>query len=169
MKERPLAAFEHRETDKLSAATHRFLQKEGSWRGAYRNDRTWGDAPVALKRTLTGEGPTITLDMAEDLMADLPEHIELRVRLDQRVKGDVVRVWWDETEMEYPEICYCTISDPHRISDVSSAAWLCFEMDPAGVEQGAHEVKVVLVERHPQLACDIVLTDVEWVIRYGKH
>ena len=90
------------------------------------------------------------------------------MRLDQWVRGDVVRVWWDGAELEHPENRYCTVHDPHRISDVSSAAWLCFEMDPARVEQGAHEVKVVLVERHPQLACDIILTDVELVITYGE-
>ncbi len=30
-------------------------------------------------------------------------------------------------------------------------------------------VKVVLVERQPRLACDIVLTDVELSIRYPSH
>ena len=51
-------------TDKIYAATHRFLQETGEWRGAYRNDRLWGEVPVALKQTLTGEGPTIILNVA---------------------------------------------------------------------------------------------------------
>ena len=157
-----------RGTDKIYAATHRFLQHEGEWRGAYRIDRIWGDVPVALKRTLTGEGPTITLDIAEDLTTDVPERVELRVRLDQWVKDDVVRVWWDGTERVRPEIRYCTVNDPHQISDVSSAAWLCFEMDPSEIERGPHRVKVALAERNPRIACDMVLTDVELVITYKK-
>ena len=72
-----------RQTDKIYAATHRFLQKEGPWRGAYRIDRIWGDVPVALKRTLTGEGPAIVLDIAEDLAADIPARVELRLSPEQ--------------------------------------------------------------------------------------
>jgi hypothetical protein len=155
-----------RGTDKIYAATHRFLQEAGEWRGAYRNDRIWGEVPVALKRTRTGEGPTVTLDVADDLSVDPPEKVELRVRLDQWVRGDVVSVWWDKSELSDPEIRYCAISDPHRISDVSGAVWLCFELDASRVKQGPHEVKVVLEARHPRLACDIVLTDVELVIAY---
>ncbi|MDP6777986.1 MAG: hypothetical protein QGI83_14610, partial [Candidatus Latescibacteria bacterium] len=54
-----------RGTDKIYAATHRFIQKEGPWRGAYRIDRILGEVPVPLKRTLTGEMPTIILDIAD--------------------------------------------------------------------------------------------------------
>ena len=35
-------------TDKVYAATHRFIQKEGQWRGAFRNDRIWGEVPAPL-------------------------------------------------------------------------------------------------------------------------
>jgi hypothetical protein len=153
-------------TDKIYAATHRFIKQEGPWRGAYRIDRIWGDVPVALKRTITGEGPTITLSIADDPPTDIPARVELRVRLDQWVEGDDIQVWWDGVQMERPEIRYCRVDDPHRIADVSSAAWLCFEMAPAKIVQGAHQVKAVLAERHPHVACDIVLTDVELVITY---
>ena len=157
-----------RGTDKIYAATHRFLQETGEWRGAYRIDRIWGDVPVALKRTLTGEGPTVTLDVAEAPTVDVPEAVQLRVRLDQWVKGDVVRVLWDGKERVDPEIRYCSINDPHHISDVSGAAWLCFVLKPADVETGLHRVKVVLETRNPQLTPDVVLTDVELVITYPR-
>jgi len=152
-----------RGTDKIYAATHRFLQREGEWRGAYRIDRIWGDVPVALKRTLTGDGPTIQLDLAEDVTADVPAHVELRVRLDQWVKGDVVRVEWDGVELRDPQLQYSTTD---HISDVSAAAWLRFPMAPSQIEKGAHRVKITLEERNPKLACDIVLTDVELVVTY---
>ena len=149
--------------DKIYAATHRFLQQEGEWRGAYRIDRIWGDVPVALNRTLTGDGPTIMLDLAEEITAETPEQVELRVRLDQWVKGDAVRVSWDGGELEDPQIQYSTMD---RISDVSGAVWLRFPMAPSQIEQGPHRVKITLEERNPKLACDIVLTDVELVVKY---
>ena len=156
-------------TDKIYAATHRVIVKEGDWRGAYRGDRLCGEVPVALKRTLTGDGPTIRLDMADDVAGTLPVRAELRVRLEEWVRGDVVDVWWNGVQMPDPEVRYCSANDPDCIADVSSAAWLCSAMEPAQIGQGPHMVKVVLVERHPRLACNIVLTDVELVIRYGKN
>jgi hypothetical protein len=155
-----------RRTDKIYAATNRFIWKEGAWRGAYDNDRIWGEVPVPLKRTLTGAGPTVTLDIADDVMQDRSARIELRMRLDQWVKGDEVRVVWDGLALEHPDVRYCTIQDPHRISDVSSAVWLCFPLSPEQVAPGPHTAEVVLDRRHPQVACDIVLTDLELVIRY---
>ena len=149
--------------DRIYAAAHRFIKKEGQWRGAFRIDCIWGEVPVALKRTLTDGGPTITLNVADDLSADVPESVELRVRLDQWVKGDVVHVFWDGSMLEDLHTSY---SSPDDISDVSDTVWLCCQMDPSKVAVGPHKVKVTLAERNPKMACDIVLTDVELVIRY---
>jgi plasmid stability protein len=156
-------------TDKIYAAAHRFLKKEGEWRGATRYDGVWGAVPVALVRTLVPTGPTITLEIADDLAADAPESLELRVRLEQWVRGDRVAVRWDGALLEAPEVRYCTIDDPDRISDVSSAAWLCFELDPARSSVGPHTTEVILESRNPQVACDIILTNVELVIRYSER
>ena len=150
---------------KIYAATQRFLKKEGEWRGAYKNDRLWGEVPVALKRTITGDGPTITLDVADDLAADVPRGIELRVRLDDWVKGDVVRLLWDGAELGDPAIRYSEVPS-WAGSDVSGAAWLAFELSPENTGRGKHDLKIILVERNPCLASDIVLTDAELVITY---
>ena len=128
---------------------------------------------------MTGEMPAIILDVADDVEADGASHLELRVRLDQWVVGDKVCVFWDGRELKDPETRYCAMDNTNppggafqpppgirRISDVSRAAWLCFPLRPSDVAQGRHTVNVGLVERHPQLACDIVLTDVELVVRY---
>ena len=61
------------------------------------------------------------------------------------------------------------ISDPHGISDVSGAVWLSKQLDPSEVSAGIHAVEVALVKRHPRLACDLVLTDVELVVRYDQE
>lgn len=155
-----------RRTDKIYAATHRFLHKEGAWRGAYDNDRVWGEVPVALKRTLTGDGPTVILDVADDLSLGPLARLELRVRLSQWVRGDVVRVSWDGIALENPGIRYCMINDPHRISDVSDAVWVCSAMEPSNVGAGRHTVKVALETRNPYVASDLVLTDAELVVKY---
>ena len=163
-----------RRKDKIYAATHRNLRDEGPWRGALRNDRILGDVPVALKRTVSGDGPTITLDVADNLTTDVPEYVELRVRLDEWVKGDVVRVFWDGAERENIDTQYHiengSAADAYAdyVSDVSSAVWLRSEFNPSEISKGPHQVQVMLQERNPKLACDIVLTNVELVIAYGK-
>lgn len=155
-----------RRTDQLYAATHRFLHRQGEWRGAYDHDRVWGEVPVALKPTLTGCGPTVAFDLGVDLQADPPAELLLRLRLDQWVRGDLVRVRWDGAELGELESRYCYAGDPHRLSDASAAAWLGVAISPGQAGPGRHLVEIVLDRRHPQLACDLVLTDVELLIRY---
>ncbi len=155
-----------RRKDKIYAATHRIIQREGNWHGAYRIDRTLGEVPVALKPTRTGEGPTITLDIADDVCAEGATGIELRLRLDQWVTGDTVKVYWDGNELNNRAIRYCMINDPHGVSDVSGAVWQSYLLTPDEVPSGSHTVKSILQTRNPQLACDMVLTDVELVIAY---
>ena len=150
-----------RGADKIYAATHRVIVEQGDWRGAYRGDRLHGEVPVPLKPTLTGDGPTIVLEVSDED----PSSAELRIRLQEWVKGDNVEICWDGRRMDNPDVHYCRFQDPHGPSEVSSAVWLRFQL--AECAAGPHEVKVALVERHPQLACDLVLTDVELVIRHN--
>ena len=154
-----------RRKDKIHAATHR-IRKQGIWRGASVNDRVLGEVPVPLKRTMTDDGPSITLHVSDDLAIDTPEHIELRVRVEEWVKGDDVLVIWDAAKLPDPRITYRHPLWPF-ISDVSSVVWQSYDLRPEQVPPGDHNVKVVLKERHPRVASDIQLTDVELVIRYG--
>ena len=153
--------------DKTYAATYRRIRKEGPWRRAEKYDRIRGEVPVALKRTLTGDGPTITLDIADDLAEDTPASIELRVRLEEWVRGDVVRLLWDGIEVENSQVSYSQVRSEHGY-DISNAVWLSKELSPESVCVGGHQVKVILTERNPRMACEIVLTDVELVIRYDE-
>ena len=163
-----------RQTDKIYAATHRYDPDRGEWRGAFGNDRIWGDVPVRLKPTLTGEGPTVTLEVADDLAADVPRHVELRVRLDQWTRGDAVYLFWDDVERQdvraVPHLEQVHGANPFgaRLTDVGRAAWLVSELAASEVGRGPHRVKVVLGERNPRLARDIELTNVELAIWYGE-
>jgi len=89
------------------------------------------------------------------------------VRLEQWVKGDQVSVSWDGQPLQNVQVRYCKVTDPKDISDVTPNVWLCFAMQTDQVSQGEHDVQVVLVERHAQLACELILTDVEFVVRYS--
>lgn len=153
-------------TDKIYAATHRFLQYEGGWRGAYRNDRVHGQVPVRLKQNFAGTGPVIDLEVGDDFSQNVPAQVELRLRLDQWVVGDEIRVSWRGTELRDPEVRYDTSTDPNQISDVSAAAWLCWPLSPNQVAAGVNSAEVILENRNPKVACDLVLTDLELVVRF---
>ena len=79
--------------------------------------------------------------------------------------GNNVAVWWDGKQLENPEVSYCYCNEPQKISDISDAVWLKFILSECS--EGSHEVKVVLIERHPQVACDLVLTDIELVVLFS--
>ena len=97
--------------DKIYAATHRYVQRQGAWRGAFRVDRIYGQVPVDLDRTLTGEGPTISLEVADDFEAHKPALVQLRLRLNEWTNRDAVQVWWDGEELEPPQIDYCRLDN----------------------------------------------------------
>ena len=155
-----------RRSDKIYAATYRNIRRVGDWRNAEKYDRMRGEVPVALKRTMTGDGPTITINVADDLSVDVPGSIELRMRLEEWVRGDVVLVFWDGGEVEELQTSYSQVNSTHGY-DISNAVWLSAEMPPDQAGKGTHRVKVTLVERNPHMAGDIVLTDVELVVRFG--
>ena len=160
-------------TDKIYAPSHRYRVHEGEWRGAFQYDREWWPIPVALKPTITGEGPTIAIDIADDLGADPAKEIILRVRLDKWVEGDVVKVSWDGVEQVEMEQDYdfqeIEAGNPfgYKTFDVARASWLSKRLDPASISKGKHQIKVVLEKRHPMIACDLDLTHVEVAIRYA--
>ena len=167
--------------DKIHAAAHRFIQREGAWRGAYRIDRIYGQVPVDLVRTLTGEGPTITLEIAEDFETHPPPALQLRLRVTEWTDRDALRVWWDGVELEAPRIGYCRLESPsppggafqplprwREIAEGSTAVWLSWDFGERDVPAGKHMVRVVVEERNPQVASALILTDVELVVRYPK-
>lgn len=158
-----------RRQDKIYAAVHRFMLADGNWRGAYRPDRVYGEVPVALVPTMTGEGPTITLDVTDDFSADPPATLELRVHLQEWVLGDQVEIRWDGEPLSEGKVEYEAQRDILRIGDVAAAAWHRFPLDPNRITPGPHQIQVALLERHPQLACDIILSDVELVVRYAHE
>jgi len=157
-----------RANDCVYAATHRFLVHEGPWRGAYRRDRQYGQVPVPLRETLTDSGPVVELTVADDFATDPPRRLELRLRLHEWVEGDEVAVRWDGEEMAPGAVTIDLTGDPTGVSRIGGDVWLRYSLPPAQVSRGPHRVETVLRQRHPQLACDLVLTDVELAVAYSE-
>ena len=147
---------------------------DGEWRGAFWKDRIRGTVPVPLKRTLTGDGPTMILEVADDLTSDKPSHLELRFRLENWAKGDKLKILWDGEELDNFERHYDQVFVPFsnqfisHVSEVSDVIWISREMTVDEVLMGSHQVKVILKHRNEEIDdnSDIILTDVELVIRY---
>ncbi len=152
-----------RKRDKIYSATYRNLRRSGPWRNAEKYDRMRGTTPVALKKTFTGEGPEIPLDVIDDVAADDAGSIELRVRIKEWVHGDQVSVLWDGAQLDDAVVSYDR-SNP--ISDVSANVLICFTLSREQAAMGPHTAKVVLSERNPRVTSDPVLTHVDLVIRY---
>jgi hypothetical protein len=156
-----------RKKDRTYAATHRVVVRQGPWRGAYRFDRLLGEVPVRLKPTRTGDGPTVTIQVANDVQTDRPDRIELRLRLQEWVAGDVVRVVWNGDDLlSNPDIRYIPAAPP-SYARVSDAVWQCYLLRPDQLLSGTQKVKVILDQRNEKMACDMVLTDIELAIHYG--
>ena len=169
-------------TDKIYAATHRFVQREGAWRGAFRVDRIYGEVPVPLYATQTGDGPTVTLDLADDFDSQEPSSLLLRLRLNEWLPGDSVQVWWSEKELPAPEIEYCRLENPNppggafqppprwrAIADWSTAVWLSWKLEAGQVVTGKQTVRVAVKERNAQVDAPMILTDAELVVRYEQE
>ena len=155
-----------RRRSKIYAATHRGRLETGAWRGAAINDRIQAEVPVPLKRTMSGDGPSVTLMVTDDFTIAPPENVELRVRLDEWVKGDVVEVTLDGVALSDPTITYTDVMN--RMGwKVSGTVWQSYTLSAAHVPAGNRKIKVILRERNALLESDIELTDVELVVRYA--
>ncbi len=162
-----------RTTDKVYAATRRHIVYEGDWRGAYRKDRLRGTVPVPLRETMTGEGPTCILDVGDDFSVAKPNSVELRIRLQDWLKGDKVKVELNGQEISGIDTKYEGSYDKYAnqfaspVSDVTDTVWLSKDLDLDQIEYGINYVKVVSVKRNELIESDIVLTDVELVVRFN--
>ena len=156
-----------RRVSKIYAATHKSPRNTGDWRGAELNDRIYAEVPTPLVHTTTGDGPSVPLMISDDFSADPPQNIELRIRLEEWVVGDVVEVTWNGHALPAPRIAYTDV-DSSTGYEVSSAVWQSYVIRPQDAPSGPHTVKVILRDRNPRLVPDLILTDVELVVDYGN-
>ena len=120
---------------------------------------------MPLVDTISKDGPSIPLTIADDFSVAPPKNLTLRLKLTDWVKGDVVEVTWDGEPLPEPTHTYADVQRSHG-NDTSSAIWQSYDLESKQVGIGEHTVKVVLHERNPKLLIDIILTNVELVVRY---
>ena len=152
---------------KIYAATHKIPRVTGEWRGAELNDRIYAEVPTPLLETMSGDGPTVTLTVADDFSSCRPESICLRVRMEEWVVGDEVEVMWDGELLPDANVEY-VIERSHMGDAVSDVVWQSYALEAGQVAKGQHKVKVVLRHRNPRIIPDMTLTDVELVVNYGE-
>ena len=119
---------------------------------------------IALEAFMT-ETSVICLDIPDDLQSAKPKNIELRIRLDQWVKGDGIDVYLDKKIIKPDQIEY-TDHESKRGASVSPNVWMRFDLTKTGFTKDNHTVKIILIERTAMVTSDIIVTDVELVVRY---
>ncbi len=164
-----------RRADKLYAAVHRTIAPKDSGRvDAELNDRLYGETPVALYRTITGDGPRFRIPTYDDEVEVDGEGIlaaaELQIEIEHfSPVGDKVEVIWDGTTLTEVAVRSATGEDPGDPADVDEKSWLVFPLTAEQAARGDHEAQVRLVERDPHVRSPLVIWHVELNIRYESH
>ncbi len=157
--------------DKIFAAVHGYIHKNGDWVGADLNDRILGETPVALYHTLTDEGPPFSLPMYDDLAQATKqsrlEGVDLRVQLEHFSPLDKVQVELDTEMLGRSEVRNTAHEDPLDPSDVADTSWLVWKLDAEKITYGPHQVHICLLKSQPQIKPPLVVRHVEIHVNYA--
>ena len=158
-------------TNKVYAAVKRHIRAKSELRyGAERDDRLYGETPVTLYRTLTGEGPKFHIrvhdDVVEETEAGALESVELQVELEHFSPADKVEVALDGELLGTPGIRNVAAEDPDDPADVDENSWLVWILEPRQADRGLHQVQVRLVQRDPRIRPPPVVLNVELHVNY---
>ena len=156
---------------KIYTAIKRHIRPRSEIRyGAERDDRLLGEIPVELHRTITGEGPTFTVDVYDDTGSQKSpstvRRIELQIDLNHLSPADVLQVSIDGTKLGQGTRVSPATKNTMDPSEVAENTWLVWELTPADITYGRHKITVVLIERDPRLLVPIVIDNVEVHISY---
>ena len=133
----------------------------------------WGDVPVKLDKTFSGIGPEIRITLHDQFASDSQPNILLRLRLEEYSQGDNVKIFWDGNLLDNVELEYQLQEDAQgnpfggQIYDWSSAVWLSAVLSQSIADVGSHRIMVSLEKRNAQVKSDVVLTNVEIVVKHG--
>jgi len=163
-----------KQTDKVYAAIHRQIAPQSSLRaGADANDRIYGETPVNLYSTLTGDGPQFHVPIcdavAEEAKAGALESVELHIELDHYSGADEVAVKLDGNLLGSPTVRSVSAEDPDNPSDVDESSWLVWRLDPEQTDDGVHTIRVRLVKRDSRLRQALTVNHVEIWVRYKRE
>ena len=151
--------------DKIHAALHRHIGPRNAGRaGAERDDRIYGETPVALYRTLTGVAPTFHLPVYD---ADRAQSLELHIEMVHWAPGDKVEVRLDGKVLGPPQVRNVAAEDDANPGDVDENSWLVWPLEAGQLARGMHQVQVALVERDARLRTPLAVQHVEIHVNFG--
>ena len=150
--------------DKAYTAVHRSIGSNPLRQDSERDDRIYGEVPVDLHRTLTGDGPVFRLSTWDAGAARVQLLIETA---HYSPSGDEVAVTLDGEALGAPAVRNHAAENPDIPSGVDENSWLVWDLDPAQAASGSHEVKVVLVRRDPRLRPPLAVANVEIWTSFG--
>jgi len=154
-----------RGTDKVYASLHRHITAEdGDWAGADLHDRIYGETPVELHHTLTGDDPRFYIAVYEPA-ADARE-VELHIEIDHYTALDKVQVTFDGTELGSSAVRSAVREIHDDPADFGESSWLVWPLALENAGQGAHEIRTVLLERNRRVRPPLVVKHVEIHVRY---
>ena len=161
-------------TDKVYAAAKRTIRARSELRyGSERDDRLYGETPVALYRTLTGDGPKFHIRVHDQAAAEAKAghlfRVGLYIELAHFAPADRVGVTLDGCELDAPSIRNLAAEDPDDPADVAENSWLVWDLDPQQADWGEHEIQIRLLERDVRIRPPLVVENVELYINYSQN
>ncbi len=125
------------------------------------NDRIYGQTATVLYPTLTGDGPTFTVSIHDDVEAQAADlaSLQLQIEFAHWAPQDQVDVSLDGNALGAPNI-RDVAANTDTPPDVSENKWLVWDLEPGQMAKGSHQIKVVLKNRdarfHPPLSIEHV-------------
>jgi hypothetical protein len=154
--------------DKVYSALHRSIgPRSGGRAGAEQDDRIYGEVPVELYKTYTGDGPVLHVEISDNVDASATlQNAQLQIEMAHWAPGDQVEVRLDGQILDEPRILDAAAEDENDPSDVSENKWLCWSLAIAQVERGIHAVRVCLLERDERIGVPLRIEHVEVYLKY---
>ena len=163
-----LASLEH--LDKVYTALHRSIgPRSGPRAGAEQDDRIYGEVPVVLQPTLTGDGPVIQIEISDEINVERQLHqAELHIEMAHWAPDDKVEFSLDGQLLGTPCIRDAASADKDDPADVTENKWLCWMLKYDQVERGKHTVQACLVQRDTRMSVPLQIEHVEIYLKYHK-
>ena len=146
-------------------AVHRSTGVNPLRKDSEQDDRIYGEVPVDLHRTLTGDGPTFHLSTHDAGATNVQLLFEMA---HYSPSGDEVAVPLDGAALGAPTVRNHAAENPAMATDVDENSWLVWDLDPALAASGLHEIKVVLVKRDPRIRPPLGVANVEIWTSFGR-
>ena len=152
--------------DKIYASLHRFIGPNNMGRaGADRDDRIYGETPVTLYPTLTGEGPIFHLPVYDAASA---QAVELHIEMMHWAPDDEVAVKLDGAALAAPAVRSATAENSSDPAEVGENSWLVWDLAALQLGRGVHAVQIDLVRRNARINPALVVQHVEIHVNFSS-